>query len=94
MANDVEVCVGCGEAQKEVPSEFPKRRFPWVGVTRDEDGKMAAFPICDACHKDPAHRKYLLKMHFFSAGHADVAVDSAERNILVGLTGRVPDSRK
>jgi len=56
---------------------------PWVGVTRDEDGLMAAFPICQKCWQDPSHRQRVLKMHFFPKQQAPEAVTAAERNILV-----------
>ena len=74
---EVEVCIGCDRKFK------PPETYNWVGVTRDEDGMMASFPVCDDCHVDPHHRKYTLKMHFFPKGHAATAVDAAERNILV-----------
>jgi hypothetical protein len=71
----VEVCLGCGVVAEKSP-------HPWVGVTRDEDGNMNSWPVCDACFKDPAHRQTVLKMHFFPRNHAAIAVDAAERNIL------------
>jgi hypothetical protein len=69
-----ELCSGCGAL---APAH------PIVGVTRDEDGRMASFPICHACWMDPSHRQHPLKMHFFDRSQASVAVDAAERNILV-----------
>ena len=70
----IEICSGCG-------AEAPQH--PWAGVTRDEDGKMAEFPVCHDCWANPEHRTAPLKMHFFPRGHAAIAVDAAERNILV-----------
>jgi hypothetical protein len=57
---------------------------PWAGVTRDlKTGRMVAFPVCAACHTDPAHRQHPLKMHFFDRASAGQAVRAAEANILV-----------
>jgi hypothetical protein len=73
MAEDL--CSGCGAV---APAH------PIMGVTRDtETGRMAAFPICAACWSDPSHRRRPLKMHFFDRTDAAVAIDAAERNILV-----------
>ena len=44
---------------------------------------MTSYPICHLCWSDPSHRQVTLKMHFFPASQADVAVDAAERNIMV-----------
>lgn len=71
---DPDLCSGCGALAP---------RHPYVGVTRDDDGRMAAFPICVACYADPSHRQRVLKMHFFARDQALAAVDAAERNILV-----------
>ena len=70
---DVEICSGCGLAAP---------RHPIAGVTRDDDGRMAEFPVCEECWRNPAHRTAPLKMHFFSRAQAETAVDAAERNIL------------
>jgi hypothetical protein len=69
-----ELCSGCGAVAPH---------HPVVGVTRDEDGRMASFPICDACWRDPSHRTVPLKMHFFDPTQAETAVANAEANILV-----------
>jgi hypothetical protein len=70
-----ELCSGCGAVA-------PKH--PMAGVARDEEtGLMTEFPICHACWVDPSHRQRVLKMHFFDRASAAVAVDAAERNILV-----------
>lgn len=69
-----EMCSGCGAMAPE---------HPMVGVARDDDGQMAAFPICHACWADPSHRQHTLKMHFFARGQAGEAVSAADRNILV-----------
>jgi hypothetical protein len=70
----MELCSGCGAVTGQ---------HPMVGVARDDDGQMAAFPICHACWADPAHRQRPLKMHFFARGQAGAAVEAADRNILV-----------
>lgn len=71
----MELCSGCGATAEA---------HPIVGVTRDEETeKMAAFPVCYQCWVDPGHRQRPLKMHFFDRSQAEVAVDAAERNILV-----------
>jgi hypothetical protein len=71
----MEMCSGCGVVAAQ---------HPIVGVARDEEtGKMAAFPVCQACWVNPAHRQVPLKMHFFDRVQADQAVRDAEQNILV-----------
>jgi hypothetical protein len=49
---------------------------PWVGVVKSGDG-WTHVPVCDACHRDPAHRKRKIKAHFFPAADADAAVAAA-----------------
>jgi hypothetical protein len=72
----MEMCSGCG-------AMAPKH--PVVGITRDQEtGKMAAFPVCGLCHRDPAHREHQLKMHFFDRTMESQAVKDAENNILCG----------
>ena len=71
---EVEICSGCGASAPQ---------HPWAGVTRDEGGAMASFPVCHDCYANPEHRQHVLKMHFFPRNHAATAVDAAERNILV-----------
>lgn len=70
----MELCSGC---EAVAPSH------PWIGVFKDENGKTDKVPICHACHKDPAHRKHKLKMHFFPRAEGDVAVKASEDNIMV-----------
>lgn len=49
-----------------------------VGVAMDrETGRFAAFPVCNACWRDPSHRVAPLKMHFFQRGQAAAAVAMA-----------------
>lgn len=72
----MEVCTGCGAAAPV---------HPMVGVARDrETGGMAAFPVCEACWRWPAHRKAPLKMHFFPRAQARVAVALAGSETLGG----------
>lgn len=71
---DVQPCSGCGAMSDT---------HPIVGVTRDEDGRMAKFPVCYQCWVNPEHRQHKLKMHFFDPRQGDVAVDAAERNVMV-----------
>jgi len=74
--DSLEPCIGCGAMSVS---------HPFVGVTRDkESGEMAAFPVCAACWKDPAHRKTVLKMHFFPREKAKVAVAMAGSNAIGG----------
>lgn len=69
-----ELCSGCGAIAPQ---------HPWAGIARDEEtGKMTAFPVCDACFNDPAHRQHPLAMHFFDRASAPAAVQAAEDNIL------------
>lgn len=72
------LCSGCGAVAAA---------HPYVGVARDQEtGLMTAYPICEQCWRDPVHRLWPLKMHFFLAHEAPSAVDAAERNILVDPT--------
>lgn len=70
----MEPCSGCGAMAEN---------HPIVGVTRDQEtGRMAPFPVCFLCWRDPAHRTHVLKMHFFQPHMAAQAVEDAENNIL------------
>jgi len=65
----MEPCTGCGAIAPQ---------HPIVGVARDrETGEMSAFPVCEPCWRDPAHRKAPLKMHFFPRDQERIAVASA-----------------
>ncbi|UCD56781.1 MAG: hypothetical protein JSV16_13290, partial [Candidatus Hydrogenedentota bacterium] len=65
----MEPCSGCGAMAKT---------HPIVGIKFDEETKeMAAFPVCAACHRDPAHRKVKLKMHFFPKQMEKMALERA-----------------
>ena len=69
------MCSGCGAVAES---------HPYVGVARDaETDLMTSYPICYQCWVDPSHRQVTLKMHFFQAHNADIAVQAAEENILV-----------
>lgn len=68
-----ETCIGCGA----------EGSHPMVGVGKSEDGDWAAWPVCAACHRDPAHRKRLLKMHFFDRAAARLAVLAARNQIML-----------
>jgi hypothetical protein len=72
-----EICAGCDR-----PAATGAHHL-MVGVTRNAEGQMKAFPVCEECWKDPAHRKRNLKMHFFDRRLADRAVKAADENILV-----------
>lgn len=53
-------------------------KHPMIGVAFDQKGgQAAAFPVCDSCWRDPAHRLVVLKMHFFPADRAREAVAAA-----------------
>ncbi len=66
----IEPCPGCGTVLGDTD-------YSHVGIIRDEDGSFTAFPVCDPCFKDPAHRKYKLKMHFFPRSMKGVALERA-----------------
>ena len=68
MSINFEPCAGCGEMSNS---------HPMIGITKDEGGEMAAFPVCGLCWKNPSHRKARLKMHFFDATQAKLALDYA-----------------
>jgi hypothetical protein len=66
---DEDECAGCGARSAS---------HPMVGVTHDrESGRSTAFPVCEQCWRDPRHRLVPLKMHFFEASQAAVAVARA-----------------
>lgn len=73
----LEACSGCGAIAAA---------HPIVGVTRDKEdsGKWATFPVCDACWRDPAHRTAPLKMHFFARPDAENALANAGKMNLGG----------
>lgn len=89
-SDELEVCAGCDATAPQ---------HPWVGVMHTDDAKDAeasivvrtadnpdfvGVAVCDACHRDPAHRKFPLKCHFhpratgrvgvIMAGSADVGM--------------------
>jgi len=62
----MEPCTGCGAVAL---------RHPMVGVALDAKTRTwVAFPVCDACWREPTHRVVPLKMHFFKASQAAQAV--------------------
>lgn len=70
--DEVEPCSGCGRMS------IVGAPHPIVGVALDaETNEMAAFPVCGACWRDPAHRTMPLKMHFFPRDQKAVAVERA-----------------
>ena len=74
-----EMCAGC---------ETLAPQHPWVGVMHANDVENDAcvviksgdnpdfvgVAVCDACHRDPAHRQYPLKCHFHPRATARVGV--------------------
>lgn len=76
MAETIERCGGCGVGARVGNG---KAGFPWSAVMSEEDAKelpeipeqepsqrgFVTVPVCDACHRDPEHRVYPLKAHFF-----------------------------
>jgi len=59
-------CCGCGE--------ILAGPTPFVAVLKDEaTDKFVNKPICDACHRDPAHRTRPIKAHFHPRARANVA---------------------
>lgn len=63
----MDTCCGCG-ASLTAPSQY-------VAVIKEDD-TFVNKPVCDACHRDPAHRTVTLKAHFFPR-HAATAATSA-----------------
>lgn len=66
--SEMETCAGC---EAEAPEH------PWIGIMHRDDAKditavitsadnpeFVGVPVCDACHRDPAHRTFPLKCHF------------------------------
>lgn len=46
----------------------------WPG---NDQRRFAAAPVCGPCHRDPAHRKRLLKAHFATPAMVNVALAAA-----------------
>lgn len=68
-APEPDACLGCGAMDAA---------HPMVAVVWDQETRrFAALPVCDACHRDPAHRRTLIKGTFFGRGEAAVAVRKA-----------------
>lgn len=63
----MQTCAGCGAGAE---------KHPIVGVTFDR-GLAVALPVCAECYHEPAHRKVVLKVHFFPAAQASEAVARA-----------------
>lgn len=61
----MELCSGCGAVASS---------HPMIGIAKDEDGTWAAFPVCGACHVDPAHRQRTLDMTFFPREQRAIAL--------------------
>lgn len=75
----IEVCAGC---------ELQAPEHPWVGVMHKDDVEdkssivitstdnpdFVGVAVCDACHRDPAHRKFKLKCHFHPRATGRVGV--------------------
>ena len=90
-------CAGCGAEAKPTQtitengvSETPGVH-PWVGVGHEDlDGpggepeKFVEYDVCDACHRDPAHRtQNKLKVHFFPRAQRKMAVMAAKEQVLL-----------
>ena len=73
----MEVCAGCGNVASS---------FPIVGIKRDPENynHWASFPICEKCWKDPKHRVFPLKMHFFDKRSEQIALERAGSTDLGG----------
>ena len=62
-----ERCIGCGGLSV---------RHPWVAVTIRSGGPVA-LPVCMACQRDPLHRRFPIKGHFFKRELATQALAAA-----------------
>lgn len=73
-----EICAGCDARAPQ---------HPWIGVMHKDDVdekasivisatgvEFVGVAVCDACHKDPAHRKFPLKCHFHPRATGRVGV--------------------
>lgn len=78
---NMETCAGCGAQAEE---------FPIIGVVNKDDElahlavihsldnpDWKGIPVCDACWRNPAHRKTPLKCHFFLRGAGKIGVAAA-----------------
>lgn len=74
MKDAYEKCAGCGAVSETHPFIGIGTRFDGL---LDCIGKKGNFPICDLCHKNPTHRLYRLKMHFFPKSQAKIAIERA-----------------
>jgi hypothetical protein len=64
----MDTCCGCG-ASLAAPSQY-------VAVIKEGD-TFVNKPVCDPCHRDPAHRTVALKAHFFPRHAAKAATSAA-----------------
>lgn len=69
LTDELQGCIGCGILAAD---------HPVVGIGEHPDtGERGVFPVCARCHQHPSKRKRTLKMHFFSAKSADIALAHA-----------------
>lgn len=77
MSSEMERCVGCEAKSRRHPIVAVARRGDVQGDRVGEEGEFAAHPVCDACWRDPAHRRQPIKAHFFPRGQERGALASA-----------------
>ena len=65
-------CIGCKYPLDQVKivgiGDLPEADKRYALEIRP-DGRMGAYPVCEACYRDPSHRKRVLKLHFFEGDY-------------------------
>lgn len=76
-----DTCIGCGRASDkqgfQIIAVINKADTPALPTDPPNAGSFVHRPVCDNCHRDPAHRKTLIKGHFFETAYALRAVAMA-----------------
>lgn len=67
-------CFGCG-AMASV--------HPWVAIVKDGDDWLSV-PVCMECHREPPHRRRLIKGHFFQESQSATALARAGSSDIQG----------
>lgn len=84
----METCIGCGAEQEQfgiiaVVNENDTHGVAPVVESLDNPG-WKGMGVCDACHRDPAHRAVPIKAHFFERAAAKAAVVMAGSSSNIG----------
>lgn len=77
----LETCAGCGTQAEEHPIigvvHKDDEAAPLAVIHSLDNPDWKGIPVCDACWRNPAHRKNQLKCHFFLRGAGKIGVAAA-----------------